>query len=552
MTEFRIQTPSATLDLGIVTSFQDQLKSSLTTTGIPTMSSDRTFVIDTGTTESFTLSFYRKDPDGDGMSNREWIETLQSLVDRWQMQTDGCTLYMIPDAGESAEIPSFSVNVYITSLSHTYNKGTPDLIEGQIRFIAGSVYGTYSDSPQIDAGDMTVMISDSTGSAWYYLMNTDFNCIESYKLYGGMNQPFEYIELTVPRRRMQSFASPLVLDDDIIAGKNQLIVNAVGRGSFIVTRCKLKDDTYTLTAYAYPEAFTGTVTKRRYTNTYSPYQIITDILREGVQIGNLSIIYTGSNFQSRYSIARDTWDGEVDFPTGSNAWYVMQVCALRLNCRIFFVEGVCYLWDCTQLFSSGWDAYQTRPLSLYTESATGATGPIYIYENVVDTAELGDEGTASLCTVCNVRYTSGDEIVTLTCYCNASSLNYYGEKGGKTLTLTEIHNEDDARIIGETYCEYLCESQTSIGFAVKELTEDGWNRAFEPTSAFAEIRDEVDETVVTNRSKASGEAFTQMLCQSTFQRSYPAGSSTYWYGIMQQTDLTQTVSSILSALNNVR
>lgn len=542
-----------TVDLGIVTNVSDSVKYNVSSTKIPTLPAESTFLIDTGSTETVSIAFSRKS-GMNGMDNAEWLDELQSFVNRWQAETNGCQVNIIPDAGEASETPQQTFRAYISSLSTTYSSGVPEQITGSISLKVGSLYGTFTTEPIQATQDMTVMISNSEGSKWYYLMNQDTSCIDKYSVYGGMNQPFEYVELTIPRRRLIQFTNS-ELDGDILAGKNQLLIRAIGKGNFIVTRCKLDDDIYTVSGYSFAEAFRGTATVREYREAYSPYQIILDILGNGVAIGNMSVVYTGDSVVSRFEPHNDVWDGEIDFPQGSNAWYVMQVCALRLNCRIFFHEEKAYIFDTTVFPNSyglAWDSYINRPISLYGEGTTdpdgGITSPVYLAENVVGSAELGDEGTSQLCTVVTIGYTDNGESKTVTCYAPSDMVTFYGERGQKTIRLPEILNESDARAIGEHYCLYLCEAQTSIGFTLKELDDEGWHKIFEPTTGVRTITSEMDE--ITIRPGTQSVIKPQMLTVSTFTRMYPEFCAEYWFGILQQNDLTQTVSQIQTAVNN--
>lgn len=531
------------VDLGVVTDYSDSYSFNVSAIKMPTLPAENTFLIDTGSTEALSISFSRRNPES-GVSNASWLRSIIALVNRWQAETNGCILHIIPDVGEQIEQATEDLNVYIASFTHTYSKGTPDLISCSMKLKVGSLYGTYDSGPSIASDAMQVLISNSTGTQWYYLMNSEYNCIEEYTIYGGVNQPFEYIEMSIPRRRLQSFASVLITNNDIIAGKNQLIVNAIGKGNFVITRCKLNNDIYTLTGYSYAEAFRGTVTKRVYSNAYTPYQIIEDILRTGVQLENLSVIYTGEQFVSRCDTTV-SWDGEVSFAEGSNAWYVMQICALRLGCKLFFHEDTAYLIDMKETANLNYGG----ELDLYP---VGADVEDFGY-NVVGSPELGDEGTSQLCTIVSIQYTDANSGTTsVNATCNETSFAYYGERGQKTIRIPEIGNESDAMAIGSNYCEYLCESQTSIGFSVRERSSDGWHCALDIDRTPERITNNMDEVEITCQPKSSSTSspFPQMLLQSTFARTYPQGVTEYWYGILQQNDLTQTVSTILTAIEN--
>lgn len=536
---------SVTLDLGTVENVSDGISVSTTVSKIPTLPAERAFVMDMGSTESFQVSITRVHPhdfndsssDSTRWSNAKWLQAFEGTINRWQADTNGCTFSLIPDDESSDEQAEIIENVYVSSITDSYSSGTPDMLSATLKLAVGSLYGVGYNKATVANDDMRIMISNSDGTAWYYLMDRrlSYNCVSSYSIQGGMNQPFEYIEMKIPRRRLESFAPQLVQDNDIIAGKNQLMVNAVGIGNFIVTRCKLSKDTYTITGYAYSEAFKGSTTSRAYTDAYTPLDIVTDILKRGVTIGDQSIIFAGTAFVT--NITESEWSGTVSIPQGSNCWYVLQLCALRMGARIFFAENKAYLLDTG--VSSGLDPQ--GDLDLFGDSD--------LAQNVVGSASLGDEGTSTVCNVVTAIYSNGSESVNVTSDIENSTV-YYGEKGSKSLRMPEIQNAEDAVAVAQGYMKYLSDSQVSIGFTVKETDGMGWNRCFEVNASASSIQDEVDEIEITNVSNCNGTVMPQLLTQSMFERTYPDGSTTYWFGVQQQSDLTQMVSQILTSINN--
>lgn len=532
------------LDLGILTSVSDTVASTLNVTVIPTLDSEDTFILDSGTAETYRLTVSHISGH-DGMDNATWLTRLRAYVNRWQAETDGCTLRLQSDNDTLDTQADETVNAYITGLAVSYDAGVPERITATLSLSVGSMFGVgYGTSePDVETGRMSVMLSDSESESWYYIMDANASCVQSYTIYGGMNQPFEYIEMEIPKNRLASFAPEIAENDDIIAGKNQIIVNAIGTGHFIVTRAKLRDNVYTITGYSLAEAFRGAVTTRVYTETYTPSEIITDILTTGVDVGNLTIAFTADqiNFGNQRNTFFDVWHGSVRFPAGSNAWYVLQVCALKMRAKIWFTHDTAYVVDTT--FTQGVFDQFIDTIDLYTDTGGFA-------EDVLGTSELGDEGTSALCTVVDIMYTEGDELATVTVTADNPTLAYYGERGQRTIRVPEIRNREDAESFGHCYIRYLCEVQTSIGFKVREVTADGWHMALQPCSGANQIIDEIDEITITNRDKSLGEREWNLLTQSTYERHYPQGYSQYWYGIQQTNDLTQTVSQILTAIDN--
>lgn len=551
------------LDLGIVESISDRITIKNTAVKMPTLKAEDVFILDTGGTETYTVSSIRVNPinandsssDSTRWTNKKWLQQLSSAIDQWQADHDGYAFTMTPPFDSQEEQPSISANVYISSITYTYSGGVPEKVSVSIGLSVGSMYGNYSSSATKATGDMVIMLSDSSGSNWYYLLSNknDMNCIKSYTLTGGINQPFEYIQLKIPRRRLLAYAEDLVDNDDIVAGKNHLLVNAMGSGRFLVTRCKLSNDVYTITAYAYAEAIRGATTARPYTNDYTPLAIIRDILRRGVSVGDYTINFsdTGDDTAKHTLIARVDdeveWVGSVSFPAGTNAWYVLQVCALRLGAKVFFSEGKAYVIDTS--LDSGTTNYGS--ITVYGDSAPDYASTF----NTVDEVELGDEGTAIICNVLNVVYNNGNDTYESKSDYIAhpwlrNSVQYYGEKGERTIRIPEVTNLSDIQWIALNYMKYVFETQTSISFEVKEMNANGWNRAYPPDSRASEIIDSADDITVNNKANSTGNVHYQLLTQSTFQRNYPDGTSTYKFGALESADLTQTVSQIWNAINN--
>ena len=88
----------------------------------------------------------------------------------------------------------------------------------------------------------------------------------------------------------------------------------------------------------------------------------------------------------------------------------------------------------------------------------------------------------------------------------------------------------------------------TCNFCGKELDDEGWHRMFEPTTGVRTITSEMDEITITPGTQSVIKP--QMLTVSTFTRMYPEFCTEYWFGILQQNDLTQTVSQIQTAVNN--
>jgi hypothetical protein len=71
--------------------------------------------------------------------NRLWVQALVMLINRWQANTDGCRLTYLPIVGGEVYQHGYNeINVYLQSLSYTYNTDSPEVLQVSISAIVGS------------------------------------------------------------------------------------------------------------------------------------------------------------------------------------------------------------------------------------------------------------------------------------------------------------------------------------------------------------------------------------------------------------------------------
>lgn len=153
-------------DLGEIQSVTKQYHANTTVIPIMCYGYRRSFVMDLGTTMSVVLKYIRVQPDdfndasGDSRrwSNGKWLTYLRSLMDRWQMKTNGQVLYLLnPKPNVPAEDPAlpmtendrlptrsikeiFGANCYISSAPINYADMGPHAISGNIELYMGTLY----------------------------------------------------------------------------------------------------------------------------------------------------------------------------------------------------------------------------------------------------------------------------------------------------------------------------------------------------------------------------------------------------------------------------
>ncbi len=157
-------------DLGIVTGITDTLNKAITAIPIPNLPTDSTYALESNTSNSYTFTFARKNPlkklpngtymtyvyddDYDKTSwkwtNAKWCDALMSLANRWQIKTDGYTMFIntknAEDITKDTEtfIPqtlmlpsSHAVNIFVQEVEIDLNCGDSEYLTGSMVVVVG-------------------------------------------------------------------------------------------------------------------------------------------------------------------------------------------------------------------------------------------------------------------------------------------------------------------------------------------------------------------------------------------------------------------------------
>lgn len=571
------------LDFGIITSFSESFQKSCTTVPLVSLESEDAFCLESGSGMTYMVSFARKNPenpisggtDSTRWSNSEWKKAVEKSVDRWQCRTDGFMLDLIPDTtGECINpyVTPRSERGYIRSLEIKYTSENPELLEGSMEFHVGTMFVTTTlpnPTQTIPQSDFSILMSNADCTVWYYLLSEEFgiDCVKSYTLSGGMESPFESLTMTIPKNRLSSVAPELV--EGIVAGQNKVIINAVGRCSMTVTKCKLTNKNFSITAYSNAEVLRGYTLDTSATMT--PFGWIKYILEEGrfgVSFRSTADDEDKVTFRYSFNNTTDFYD-MLSFEEGTSVWYVLQVCAMYLGCKIFFSGDRAYLVD-----------YRVQEGSSHTENAVfdyvndnsesgdrytldlySATRDDPIYGRVTGDVELGDEGTDTIINAQSIRCrTSESDTMTSTfTYYDEGSKDRYKEHSGSMLSIPELiqgGNYNQAKTFAENLISYRAEPQQSVSFSVKEMERKGnaisWSPFFAASTRIRTIRDQVNDVYITNMSNIEGRGrVLQKLMVSSYEYSYPSGQTKYTCGVMSNIDLSSSTSQILSNVSNL-
>ena len=588
----------------VITSVNDNVSTSVLRTPIVTFKADQAFAYDTGTTSSLSFSIVRNNPsepndlpgntDSRTWSNKRFEEEFVKYIDRWQAETDGCQLVFEPFTTGQRKIAE---NVYLSSVSITSNKGIAETLYISLDVDVGTmtaqvkpvieeskVYG-YTDP--VYWKDSVITITSSDGIDYYpiYLgVENQWNCVTSYVVKCGPEQAFPSLVLNISKKNLSAIAPDLV--DDIIAGKNRVVVYGIGKGEYIVTKAYSSGQNYKVTAYSIYEQYRASTINENFTFGSEPgvsyktpidviFKILTDQSTYGVDIAR--IFFNQDDIIYCYRPENNTWVDSGTFSASQDAWYVLNVCALRLGCKIWFADGKAYVVDtsienprsegvaaCSTNFSfCDFDRLYLNRDGFYPLNPT--IQEINFMQSVCGDTELGDEGANVLKNLTLVKCNSGDYVYTevgADGLVDASRAKFGVKKSEYSIIEIGVH---DAKAVASNVDRRYCDSEQSIGFRLSEThydePEEGevdpgryWQPYFPQLARVSEIYDYSKDLVISNKPNFTGAGVPQRmrnkLTLSTAEYHFPEGYTEYWFGIMAQSDLTQGTSIINNIVYN--
>lgn len=394
--KLRLKDPNSGYEFsfGIITGIQESFQKSGSTFPLVAMAAENTIVIDTKTAKVITISFTRNQPeniddssaDMGKWSNATWFDTISKAVNRWQCRTDGYRLTYVPSA-DNPYIAPIDENGYLRNFTARYVSGTPTKLKGSFEFHVGTMYvGSQMPSNNEESRALKdfqiALYGKDESSTPYILLGDKINCVESYTIHGGPEAPFEYVTMKIPKKELKQIAPGLFEGEDvgIVPGMNRLTISAIGTSTMTVTKVKLSNDSYTITAYCEAERIRGYTLSS--SGQLTPSSWINKILSGG-EYGGLK--FSGSTLVTNYDEALSNLVGEIEFKKGTNVWYILQVCAMCVCARVFFADNKAYVVDyCRELSSC--PRYESK-IDLHPSSGND----MYLGATLGD-VDMGDEG----------------------------------------------------------------------------------------------------------------------------------------------------------------
>lgn len=611
--------PSAqfkTLECDVITSITEQISASITRVPIVTFKADQAFAFDAGTTSSISFTIVRtqhpeasverddEEDDSRMWTNAKFERELTDYIDRWQAETDGCKIVYTPVAYEQNKGQSLiAENVYFSSLSIKADRGKADTIYITLGADVGTMTAKVKpivpqDAPAKGYGDKIyeenalVTMTSSDGLVHYVLyygLQTEWNCVSSYSVKCGPESPFPVLTLKLSKKSFTAIAPKL--SEDVIPGKNRIFINGIGGGEYIVTKTSTSGQYYKITAYSIYEQYRaspigtaltfGTKPEMRYK---TPMDIILRILTDAESYGSaenriyfpLSDVIYCYKKESNNDPQWNTYESE--FSSTTDAWYVLNVCALRLGCKIWFAGNKAYIVDTSvssidsSVVTSADFAFQYKEklyvnMDLYEpedQSENGSNGELVKFaKSVCDETVLGDEGSDVLKNYTVVQYnhnnyTSIGSSEQYTTSLVLESRKKFGLRR-EEYSIAEVIAEADAIQIADKTNNRYCDSEQSIGFKLAETHYDDeethtrkyWQPYFSQLARVGTIYDYSKDLAISNKANFSytGNApLPNKLTLSTVEYFYPEGYAEYWFGIICPVDLTQNTSVINSII----
>ena len=506
--------------------------------------------------------------------------------------------------------------------------------------------------------DDLITMSDSRNWHTYVLHSTadEYSCIDSLKVYGGPTQPFEYIVVSISKKRLTTLAPLLV--NDVFAGLNVISIYGFGRdgAQYTVTNCKKSGGTWKITAYSLTEqirAFTlsnisyiqgastpsgfsaanknligsspsstiayiidnqqssalrfadGTSSRKYINHTYMAFK----------RIRSYDIV-TILNVQIKVPVYTDVFENPVEFSSGTSVWRVLSLCAMKLGCSIWVDGDTLYVVDLSLDDSSNVTIIQDGQ-TVSNQTIFENIGTIYlntegqypyattytqdnIINNVVGLPSPEQEGrnfvrNKVVITINESKDTLTNKVVDqnnnevfrkgqVISNTYVGSSFEYTEPGAQTpttynhvvvresdeikqsktlygiiqyeLDIPELYRPD-AQDIADNIVQKYCDSEQPISFTMREIvilqesnqTRAVWTPAFSRLTRADKIFDYSNDLLLSNTSNLlTGQIRPEKCALTGWVRNFPEHTTTYTFGEIAPTDMTQNDSIIKSAL----
>ena len=388
--------------------------------------------------------------------------------------------------------------------------------------------------------------------------------VRTYKFQSGPEQPIRYLELIVDKSTLDS-AYPRLIEDGIINGRTQLDINAVGRGTFIVSKIWLNEYQYELMAYG-KEVTINTASLTSTRENQSSVEIAKSIAESLLGEGNY---YFSPSFYDSNGKLYSPLGNVMTMRAGMSAILSLQLCALSEGAFAFFGEyedrnDILYFikYGDDVPIASNPSSPNDGVLNIYPDfhdtSKDYSVTDIQMSKRVVDVSSKSPEGISSIINAQAIKFTDSatSEITMVSGDVSTESQRMYGEFVGGTIDAGDmVCSSAVAKRIADSLIDRYKDPSQSIVIGMNEVNTDtsgvAWQTSFSCYAYAKAINDEVNKIYLTNRHICDGRQNDYVLRLSLFTRAYPEMHTYYTFGVSKQTSLSQELANIKSKSSSV-
>ena len=434
--------------------------------------------------------------------------------------------------------------------------------------------------------DMRVYLDnyDETRNPPHRLYNIlDF--VLQYRFQGGPEQPIRYLEMRVDKNNIDDTYPDLM--HSIVEGKTRLLIDAVDKGTFIITKIWLTDNEYDLVAtgieitlntatmsYELAESlknirdppmivktifddWKGTLNLTTTVDNVSNYEIVNG--EEGERYDDDFGIY----FSSSVSPSRPTAGQPISFKENMPTLVAINMCSLTDGAFVFFADkdGVNTMYyvrygDDVPLASNPGDSTSDGVVNVYprmsSQYSTYTKFDLLMFKKLIGVSSKNSEGSETIVNNQIVIMDGGRGEST-----SNESKSMYGDYAGTLvssdlMTSYTVDNVKTAQIIADNLVRRYKDPTRSITISLSEVVSDdsgsGWEMVIPPYTYANKINDDVNNISLDTTHLCDGTPDAFMLRLSTFIRAYPEFTSEYTFGVMKETTLSQELANKLTGM----
>lgn len=419
----------------------------------------------------------------------------------------------------------------------------------------------YIDNPEVRTGTLPDIL----------------NYITEYRFQGGPEQPIRYLEMKVNKNDID-LAFPNLIDS-IVEGKTRMIIDAVGGGTFVITKIWLNDNTYELVATGIEitlntASLDSTDVANINATNLDPPAVVNAIFQRWKDTLNLTTQAEGFDddyeiyFSSSLSPTRNpsvsdpnydpTAINQITFKENMPTLVAINMCALMDNAFIFFANrnGVNTMYyvsyeDINPLAYNPADSSKNGVVNLYprmdSQYINYTKFDLMMFKRLMGMSSKRSEGSE---TIVNTQFVSTDGSQGE--WTDNDSYDMYGDYTGVQV-ISDMIVTSYAQLIAKNIVRRYKDPTRSITITLSEVGSDsggtGWDEAIPIFSYAKKIVDNVNNITLENVHLSDGSSDNFMLRLSTFIRYYPEMITEYTFGVMKETTLSQELANKLTGMS---